>query len=97
MRFNRGFISYYRQHYPAGAAVELISTDMPHRDMPAGLMGIILKVSEDCRVHCIWENGNSLALIPGFDEFRAVNEREYSMANNYSYQLHEADYGDLEM
>ena len=41
----------------------------PYCDMPAGLTGIVDSVDDLGQIHCHWENGSSLALIPGVDHF----------------------------
>lgn len=41
----------------------------PYREMPAGLTGIVDSVDDLGQIHCHWENGSSLALIPGVDHF----------------------------
>ena len=38
-------------------------------EMPAGLTGIVDSVDDLGQIHCHWENGSSLALIPGVDHF----------------------------
>lgn len=40
-----------------------------YREMPAGLTGIVDSVDDLGQIHCHWENGSSLALIPGVDHF----------------------------
>ena len=41
----------------------------PYCEMPAGLTGIVDSVDDLGQIHCHWENGSSLALIPGVDHF----------------------------
>lgn len=41
----------------------------PYREMPAGLTGIVDSVDDLGQIYCHWENGSSLALIPGVDHF----------------------------
>lgn len=41
----------------------------PYCEMPAGLTGIVDSVDDLGQIHCHWQNGSSLALIPGVDRF----------------------------
>lgn len=68
-RYDRDFIEGIRQDYPAGTKVVLDRMDDPYRDMPPGLKGIVNHVDGIGQIHCTWENGSSLALVPGEDSF----------------------------
>ena len=59
-----------RQHYQPGSKVVLDENmEDPYCEMPAGLTGIVDSVDDLGQIHCHWENGSSLALIPGVDHF----------------------------
>lgn len=59
-----------RQNYQPGTKVVLDEKmEDPYREMPAGLTGIVDSVDDLGQIHCHWENGSSLALIPGVDHF----------------------------
>jgi len=79
---DREKVNSYRRQYPIGAKVELVCKGDPHRDMLVGLKGIVTFVDDSGQIHCAWENGSSLALVPGIDRFRAVSEQtaEYDCA-----------------
>ena len=61
---------FIRQEYQPGSKV-VLDEDMedPYCEMPAGLTGIVDSVDDLGQIHCHWENGSSLALIPGVDHF----------------------------
>jgi len=80
MNYNKAKAEYYKKQYPEGTQIELISMNDPYRDMPAGLKGIVTVVDDACQIHCSWENGSSLALIPGVDSFRIPKEQEQTAA-----------------
>jgi len=82
MHYDLEKIKLYRLQYPKGTKIELINMDDPYRDMPAGLKGIVDHVDDACQIHCDWENGSGLALIPGVDEFRIVREQEQDEKND---------------
>ena len=61
---------FIRQSYQPGTKVVLDEKmEDPYREMPAGLTGIVDSVDDLGQIHCHWENGSSLALIPGVDHF----------------------------
>ena len=60
-----------RHDYQPGTKVVLDEKmEDPYREMPAGLTGIVDSVDDLGQIHCHWENGSSLALIPGVDRFQ---------------------------
>ena len=61
-----------RKMYPEGTAVKLISMDDKHAP-PAGTLGLVTHVDDIGQLHVNWQNGSSLALIPGVDSFCKVN------------------------
>ena len=52
-----------------GHASDYYRMEDPYCEMPAGLTGIVDSVDDLGQIHCHWENGSSLALIPGVDHF----------------------------
>lgn len=63
-----------RKKYPPGTKVELIEmTGEPQ--MLSGLKGEVRFVDDIGQIHCAWENGSSLALVPEEDRFRVVGGR----------------------
>ena len=56
---------------PQKVKVKALDENMedPYCEMPAGLTGIVDSVDDLGQIHCHWENGSSLALIPGVDHF----------------------------
>lgn len=71
-----------RQYYQPGTKV-ILDEDMedPHCEMPAGLHGIVDSIDDLGQIHCHWENGSSLALIPGTDHFHRDTAKEPVMEN----------------
>jgi hypothetical protein len=56
----------------AGQRVELISMDDAHAPVPAGTLGTVSHVDDAGTLHMAWDNGRTLGLIPGLDEFKAI-------------------------
>ena len=61
-----------RRRYPIGSRIEL--DYMNEQGMPPGLKGIVKSVDDAGQLHMIWENGRSLALVPGTDRFHRLPE-----------------------
>ncbi len=76
MRIDHEFVEHIKQTYPKGTKIELDRMDDPYRDMPKGLKGIVSEVDDIGQIHCIWENGSTLAIISGEDSFHKVKEQE---------------------
>ena len=60
-----------RQKYPAGTKIKLISM-FEESQMPAGLVGTVESIDDASQIHVRWENGSTLALIEGVDEFEVL-------------------------
>lgn len=61
-----------RKRYPAGAEVCLEHMD-GESGMPPGLKGKVVCVDDAGQIHVNWENGSSLAVIPGVDRVRKAD------------------------
>lgn len=57
-----------REMYPKGTKVVLESME-GERQMPDGLKGEVYCVDDAGQIHVQWENGSTLALVPGVDSF----------------------------
>jgi len=76
MRIDHEFVERIKQTYPKGTKIELDCMNDPYRDMPKGLKGIVSGVDDIGQIHCNWENGSTLAVIPSEDSFHKIIERE---------------------
>ena len=75
--YDRSFAERIRKQYPVGTKIILDEMNDPYRkDMVSGLRGIVDHVDDAAQIHCIWQNGSSLALIPGEDKFHIDAEQE---------------------
>lgn len=64
-------VEYLRKMYPVGCKVVLHYMDDPQAP-PSGTIGEVMFVDSIGQIHVKWENGSSLALIPGEDLFSKV-------------------------
>ena len=70
---NKQLVEWYKTSYPKGARVEVISMDDP-RPIPSGTKGTVDVVDDVGTVHCTFDNGRRLGLIPNIDIFKKVWE-----------------------
>ena len=67
---------FYRNEYPAGTRIELIQMGSDPRPVPSGTKGTVVAVDDMCQIHMRWDNGRTLALIPGEDSFKIIPPEE---------------------
>lgn len=64
--------------YSPGTRLELISMDDPYAPVPSGTRGTVKYVDDAGQIGMAWDNGQSLSLVPGEDDFRQLTEEELS-------------------
>ena len=67
---------FYKENYPPGTRIMLISMDDPYAPVAAGTKGTIDFVDDFGQLHMTWDNGRTLAVVPGVDSFRKLSEQE---------------------
>lgn len=65
-----------KKEYPAGTRVMLIGMDDPHHPVEPGTRGTVDHVDDGAQLHMHWDNGRTLSLVPGVDNFRKLTEEE---------------------
>ena len=66
----------YKENYPPGTRVMLLSMEDPWAPVPSGTRGTVEVVDDIGQIHMKWDNGRTLALVPGEDSFRKLTEAE---------------------
>lgn len=61
-----------RKQYPAGTKVRMIHMTDPYDPIPKGTVGTVAYVDDAGSVHMNWENGRTLAFIPGEDSVEII-------------------------
>lgn len=73
MRFpNKDEVERLRARYPVGTKIRLRHMDDPFAPVPAGTIGEVALIDDAGNIHMKWENGRSLALIEGVDDFTVI-------------------------
>lgn len=65
---NRDMVENIKKQYPVGTKVVVDYMD-DDRSIPPGTKGEVRHVDDIGTIHCIWENGRVLGLIPFVDNF----------------------------
>lgn len=64
-----------RERYPAGTLIQLIHMNDPFAPVPSGTIGEVTMVDDAGNLHMRWQNGRSLSLIEGVDDFTVIPDR----------------------
>lgn len=75
MFFDREYVRDIKDRYPPGTRIMLDSMGDDPRPIPPGTKGTVRVVDDAGTVHCNFDNGRSLGLIPGEDSFCRISER----------------------
>lgn len=73
---SRAQVEHLKRSYPPGTRVELTHMADPYAPVPPSTKGIVQVVDDAGQLHVAWDNGRTLALIPGEDEFRRLPEQQ---------------------
>ena len=66
----------YKAEYPPGTRVVLHHMEDPYAPVESGTRGTVKLVDDIGQIHMHWDNGRTLALVPGQDSFRTLTEAE---------------------
>ena len=62
--------------YPPGTRLQLNYMNDPYAPVESGMRGTVKHVDDAGQIHMQWDNGMTLALVPGEDSFRPLTEQE---------------------
>ena len=68
-------IEQIRQTYAPGTRIELQHMEDP-QPVPDGTLGSVAYVDDAGTIHMKWDNGRTLGLVPGEDQFRKQTAQE---------------------
>lgn len=80
MLYRRDFVERMRAQYPPGTRVEVISFCNEEEHLKPGMKGTVVGVDDQPALLVNWDNGGSLSLLIGQDQFRVVSGQEQSPA-----------------
>lgn len=65
-------INRLRAQYPEGTRIQVDSMENDPRAIPSGTKGTVLYVDDIGTIHCKFDNGRGLGLIPDEDKFHVI-------------------------
>lgn len=67
-------VASIKNKYPAGTRIKLIEMNDPWNPVEPGTEGTVQLVDDIGQIHMKWDNGRTLALVPGQDEFKIISK-----------------------
>lgn len=93
------WVKFMREQYPPGTRIRLREMNDPYSPVPAGTEGTVELVDDACQIHMKWDNGRTLALIPGVDCFSVIGPKltQLKLYMPLTAKLYERDdYGNMQ-
>lgn len=78
----RRFAQRMKDNYPPGTRIMLLSMDDPYAPVLEGTKGTVVLVDDAAQIHMKWDNGRTLAIVPGEDSFRKLTDEELAEEEN---------------
>ena len=72
----RKIAQIYKEKYPPGTRVVLLNMGNDPRPIESGTRGTVRVVDDIGTIHCDFDNGRSLGMVPGEDSFRELTDEE---------------------
>lgn len=74
---NFGEIDYrefYKREYPVGTRIVVLEMREEPHPVPKGMKGTVTLVDDIATIHCCFDDGRCLGVIPGVDTFQIIKE-----------------------
>ena len=78
----RSFVERMKRCYPPGKRIRLLSMDDLYAPIPSGTKGTVVHVDDAAQIHMQWDNGRTLAIVPGEDSFSKLTDEELAEEQN---------------
>ena len=69
---DRKMVKFMQEQYPPGTRIRLNSMNDPYSPVTPGTEGVVELVDDAGQLHMKWDNGRTLAIIPGEDSFTVL-------------------------
>ena len=73
--FDRDFAQRIKERYPVGTRIRLDHMSDPQA-VPSGTEGTVTYVDDIGQIGMKWDNGRTLSLVPGEDDFSVISRPE---------------------
>ena len=74
--YHNDFVERMRNQYPPGTRVEVISLCNEEEHLKPGMKGTVVGVDDQPALLVDWDNGSSLSLLIGQDQFAVIQQEE---------------------
>ena len=81
MFVDEDLVKRMKEQYPAGTRIVLDQMGDDPRPIPPGTKGTVRIVDDIGTVHCDFDNGRRLGLVPGEDTFHIAPEKQRTRAD----------------
>ncbi len=72
MKQHPEWVKFMKEQFPPGTRIRLNEMQDPYAPVPPGTEGTLDVIDDQCQFHMTWDNGRTLALIPGVDRFSVI-------------------------
>ena len=79
---SREYVKSLKEKYQPGTRIMLLHMGDDPRPIESGMKGTVKAVDDMGTIHCDFDNGRSLGIIPGEDSFRTLTEAELRDEND---------------
>ncbi|MBN2882066.1 MAG: DUF4314 domain-containing protein [Clostridia bacterium] len=83
---SRKEVENIKAQYPVGTRVELIGMDDPYAPIESGTQGTVEIVDDAGTLHMKWDNGRTLGIVPGEDQFKVISKPSEETMDNEQKQ-----------
>ena len=74
MIYDQNKVEILRQRYPEGTRICLDSMENDPHSIPSGAVGTVKAVDDAGTLHCKFDNGRTLGVIPNVDHFHKLDK-----------------------
>lgn len=75
MRQHPEWVNFMKEQFLPGTRIRLNEMQDPYAPVPPGTEGTLDVIDDQCQFHMTWDNGRTLALIPGVDRFSVISQQ----------------------
>ena len=94
---SREMVHYYKQMYPKGTRICVDSMENDPNPILSGTCGKVDFVDDAGTIHCVFDDGRTLGIIPNEDRFHVVEEQELTEEQREEIQEDLTQNEDLDM
>ncbi len=73
---SREQVQFYKENYPKGTRIEVDYMGNDPNPIAPGTAGTVQFVDDIGTIHCIFDNGRYLGLVPGEDSFHIIQQEQ---------------------